>query len=76
MKIFVIFTLLIFYISNYIPQNDNIVIVGKTESPKDGATVVTKDKKRYYVDGIDYWGKNYDGKNQSYWNTSIAEISR
>ena len=63
MKIFAIFTLLIFNINNYIFQNDNIVIVGKAESPKDCATVVTKDKKRYYVDGIDYWGKNYEGKN-------------
>ena len=43
-------------------QNRKVLITGKAESLKEAATVVTKDEKRYYINGLGRWDKNYEGK--------------
>jgi hypothetical protein len=44
-------------------SSDNVVVIGKAENAKAGATVISKDdKKIYYVDGLDYWSEKVIGK--------------
>jgi len=43
-------------------QDDTTAVIGKALNLKEGAIIVTKENKRFYIDGLDYWGKKYIGK--------------
>ena len=52
----------------------NIVIVGKAESAKDGACVLSKgDKKLYYLDGLDSWDEKIEGKTVKVWGKLLTK---
>jgi hypothetical protein len=44
-------------------SKNDILIIGRAAQEKDGAVVISnKDKKQYYLDGIDWWDDSTFGK--------------
>ncbi len=62
MKTLIITVYSLFIIKHNVYQNDTVSVVGKAFNLKEGVIIVTKDNKRYYIDGLDYWGKKFTGK--------------
>ena len=59
----VYFSLMTLLVSCKDTSKNDIVIIGQAAEEKDGAVVISnKDKKQYYLDGVDSWQESIFGK--------------
>lgn len=57
-------------------SKNNVVIVGKAYNEKDGAWVLSKDNKNYFLNGLESWDEKNVGKKIKVWGRLLIEESK